>query len=301
MDFIFPSEYDNLDIEYYKQLNYSAIQLLKSIPNYVVRSANSPVLFVGDLHGYLECAKVIENLVDKYNPDLVVFLGDYVDRGEHQFKTLQYVLEFFVKNNHRVVLLRGNHEFEQSNDWYGFHNELEKHFKSNYEEVKQLCNNVFNYLSLAFKSGDYIGLHAGIPSFGSLTDLDNIPKPHHSLNSPEANIYNLLMEEIVWNDPRVDVQGFEKSTRGGNAKFFGMDSLEHFLKVHNAKHLIRSHESSRGDFSIFWEGKLIQIFSAAPYPPKNERPKVNNSTYGLKTDKGQFIILNDKGEILRTI
>ena len=63
---------------------------------------------IGDIHG---CSQAIRALIDAIEPtgdDLLVFLGDYVDRGPDSRGTIDYLLE--IEASYRAIFLRGNHE-----------------------------------------------------------------------------------------------------------------------------------------------------------------------------------------------
>ena len=65
-------------------------------------------LAVGDIHG---CSAALDALLAVVAPtpaDLLVFLGDYVDRGPDSKGVIDRLLA--VRRTHRVVCLRGNHE-----------------------------------------------------------------------------------------------------------------------------------------------------------------------------------------------
>ena len=67
------------------------------------------ILAIGDIHGHFEkfhsaYAKMRFEPAD----DLLVFLGDYIDRGPSVRRTLEFVMKLAEEKN--VVLLRGNHE-----------------------------------------------------------------------------------------------------------------------------------------------------------------------------------------------
>ena len=69
---------------------------------------SSRILAVGDVHG---CAFALETLLRAARPardELLVFLGDYVDRGPDSSGVLNRVVR--LSETHRVVALRGNHE-----------------------------------------------------------------------------------------------------------------------------------------------------------------------------------------------
>ena len=69
------------------------------------------ILAVGDVHGMYE--KLI-TLMEKiqFNPaeDLLIFLGDYIDRGSQPLECLDYVKALSITHPGRVVPLLGNHE-----------------------------------------------------------------------------------------------------------------------------------------------------------------------------------------------
>ena len=69
------------------------------------------VLVFGDIHA---CYGKLSALLDKVKPDIeqdfLIFLGDYVDRGENVTATLDYVMSLREKSPN-VVTLKGNHEW----------------------------------------------------------------------------------------------------------------------------------------------------------------------------------------------
>ena len=67
------------------------------------------LLVFGDIHGKWERFLNVYQKVG-FNPehDLMVFLGDYLDRGENPVPVMEWVLEHFGSKN--MIFLRGNHE-----------------------------------------------------------------------------------------------------------------------------------------------------------------------------------------------
>ena len=66
------------------------------------------IIAIGDIHG---CADELRILVDKLPLDkdpLLVFLGDYVDRGPDSREVVDFIID--LRRRHRVVALMGNHE-----------------------------------------------------------------------------------------------------------------------------------------------------------------------------------------------
>lgn len=62
------------------------------------------VIHVGDIHGSIVPLKKIEIVPENF----YIFMGDYIDRGTQNGKTMKYIMELATKPN--VILLKGNHE-----------------------------------------------------------------------------------------------------------------------------------------------------------------------------------------------
>lgn len=72
---------------------------------------DTPFHVIGDVHGRLD---LLERLITKiesdgFAPDLV-FVGDYIDRGEDSAGVLRFVHELCQRDDLRVTCLQGNHE-----------------------------------------------------------------------------------------------------------------------------------------------------------------------------------------------
>lgn len=75
----------------------------------------SRVLAIGDIHGmYDKLIKLMDMIHFSPEEDLVLFLGDYVDRGPASVKCVQYVYELQQTYPDHVVCLLGNHEVMMS-------------------------------------------------------------------------------------------------------------------------------------------------------------------------------------------
>jgi serine/threonine protein phosphatase 1 len=67
------------------------------------------VLAIGDIHGCLRSLDRLLSLVAPGPDDLLITLGDYVDRGPDSRGVIERLLE--LRQRHRLVALRGNHEW----------------------------------------------------------------------------------------------------------------------------------------------------------------------------------------------
>lgn len=68
-------------------------------------------LVIGDIHG----RTIWKDIIEKEDPDKVIFLGDYVSTHEgipadQQLSNLENILNYKEENSDKVVLLRGNHK-----------------------------------------------------------------------------------------------------------------------------------------------------------------------------------------------
>ena len=67
------------------------------------------ILAIGDIHGEWDKFVSLYRQID-FQPgrDLLVFLGDYIDRGSAPLHVLKWL--FAHKNNEHIIILRSNHE-----------------------------------------------------------------------------------------------------------------------------------------------------------------------------------------------
>ncbi len=66
------------------------------------------VLAIGDIHG---CKRALDALLDAIDPqpdDLLITLGDYVDRGPNSRGVIERLLA--LRETHRLIALKGNHD-----------------------------------------------------------------------------------------------------------------------------------------------------------------------------------------------
>src|SRR5439155_1383738 len=209
------------------------------------------VIFVGDTHTAID---VTQTVFDKFygDSDLVVFLGDYVDRGETGVENLGLITSKFLEDPSKLIMLRGNHESPLTNPYYGFLEEVtEKLGEASYDSFKEF----FQAMPYAVVVNNYLCLHGGIATtLDTVSQIANLPFP--DLNPDDPTAFQLL-----WNDPRDMIEGFIPSVRGDGAYYYGSDVTEKFLANNSLKGIIRGHEVVDG-FREDLDGKVITIFSS---------------------------------------
>ncbi|MBE0453078.1 metallophosphoesterase [Roseovarius autotrophicus] len=72
---------------------------------------DQPFVAIGDVHGRADLLQTLDSLIQAQASGYpVVFLGDYVDRGEQSREVIQMLMEAAESGPGRVTCLMGNHE-----------------------------------------------------------------------------------------------------------------------------------------------------------------------------------------------
>lgn len=167
--------------------------------------ADQVVCAVGDIHGQLKCLKRLvgrfEDNLQKYGPsqELLVFLGDYVDRGIEVSGVLDYLIE--LRSSRNCIFLRGNHEQilldflrapEAGKDWiriggletlasYGVGIDFQSRASIDWLQVHDQFGSCFpeehreflESTEFCYSAGDFFFAHAGIDPARSFSDQSN--------------------------------------------------------------------------------------------------------------------------------
>ena len=227
-----------------------------------LQNSEKEIYVIGDIHGNLDTLLELYDIIDKNNPELVIFLGDIVDRGPRQLECLLFILSLKILDPQKYYLLRGNHETLEINQRYGFYQEFINKFKDprRFEEILA----VYNSLPLcAIVNSKILCLHGGVPQ-----DRKILQKIKGVKTTNLSYIFESIAQsffQIMWNDPKSDLEGFSASFRGQEIKFFGEDVFDIFLKENNLKLLIRAHECFPEGYRWFFHNRLLSIFSSANY------------------------------------
>jgi len=215
-----------------------------------------PVTIVGDLHGqFADLLQIFESMGQAPETNYL-FLGDYVDRGNHSVETIQLLVALKVRFPSRVTLLRGNHESRQITQVYGFYDEV--FFKYGSPSVWTYFTDLFDYLPLGcLIDGKIFCTHGGLsPSFNTLDDL-------RALDRVQEIPHDGPICDLLWSDP-VECNGWGMSTRGAGY-LYGPDISEKF-NYENGLHLVcRAHQLVMPGYSWMHNRHVVTVFSAPNY------------------------------------
>lgn len=227
-------------------------------------------LVIGDLHGDIASLRAILEKsgfiikIDASGEAVIVFLGDYADRGASQIELYYTILSLKAAFPEQVVLLRGNHEGPLDLMAYphDLPHQLQRKFKNKWVIAHARLVKLFDCLySAAYVKSQYLMVHGGLPaSVRNLQEIAQANKLH-----PDKP----FLEELLWNDPDETVEGVLPSPRGAG-ELFGKAITEEVLSRLNAKILIRSHEPAPKGYRINHSGKVLTLFSLKGAPYFNE-------------------------------
>lgn len=250
------------------ELCYAAEQLFMHEPT--VLQLKAPVKVFGDLHGQFGD---LMRLFDEYGfpstaGDITyidyLFLGDYVDRGQHSLETITLLLALKIEYPENVHLIRGNHEAADINALFGFRLEcIERMGENDGIWAWTRFNQLFNCLPLAaLIEKKIICMHGGIGR--SIHSVEQIEKLERPITMDAGSI---ILMDLLWSDPTENdsVEGLRPNARGPGLVTFGPDRVTDFCKKNKLQLIIRAHECVMDGFERFAQGQLITLFSATNY------------------------------------
>jgi protein phosphatase len=269
----------NMNLREFVQLIKNVIELFKKengrvgnlkITGRLVEAApKGEATVIGDIHGDMETLvqilkeRDIAGKIGLGENSLLIFLGDYGDRGKMSPEVYYVVLKLKERYPKNVVLLRGNHEGPV--DLLASPHDLPSYLRWKFGEdwskaYAKLCE-LWNYLyNCVLVNQRYVMLHGGIPvQANSLDDLAFANEKH-----PQET----YLEDILWSDPEENLTGTYPSPRGAG-KLFGEDVTANFLSMFNVSVMIRGHEPSEQGYKINHHGKVMTIFTRKGEPYGN--------------------------------
>ncbi len=233
-------------------------------PGFYEINAYNSIYVLGDLHGdyetlieFLAKNKLIEKL--STSDTKILFLGDYIDRGDQQIELITFVL--LLKNTFpdNIILLRGNHEpppflLPHPHD---FPYKLAARYYSYAGTLYGLFLQLFQKLAYAARiPGKILFVHGGPPSYVLYTDSF---EEAFSIGKPCVD--DLVLEEILWNDPIEYSELPVMDSPRGAGVLFGREVTYRALELAKVKYIVRGHEAVNG-YKFNHDKKVITLFDS---------------------------------------
>jgi predicted phosphodiesterase len=204
------------------------------------------IVFVGDTHGDLDAT---EQVTQRYlkKPYRIVFLGDYVDRGDYSKENINYLLHLKLEHPDEIFLLAGNHEGYQVKELSpaNFWNSLSM-------REREIYGLLFSKFPLASTSENGIlALHGGLPELRFLEEVNQIEWGDNQ------------WDRIVWGD-FVESEANILESWWGRPQF-GWQYFKQMMDRYRKQVLVRSHQPHAP--LLMFEKRCITIFTSNVYLP----------------------------------
>jgi len=215
------------------------------------------VIVAGDIHGDYASFQSICRHFDA-RQDLMIFLGDYADRGSKGMEVIEGIRNLVREHPKRVYALKGNHEDYaedgrplftpctlteevtiKKGDWTDyFENELQPFMEKLYLTV--IIPNIALFV------------HGGVSS--KIKDVKDLRCPSREIE-----------EDILWSDPFKGI-GEHFNMRGAGVEF-GKDISKKICNRLGVKRIVRSHQprKARSAPHVEHDGRVITISSTTVY------------------------------------
>ena len=201
------------------------------------------LIVVGDLHGDFPSFKRVETMFHPTS-DLLLFLGDYGDRGPKSIHIITGVNNLLDHYPEQVIALLGNHEDYSENGTPNFSpctiiNEVGSHQGIWEQYFREVFSPFLHrlYLSVLIPN-QILFVHGGVSSH--ITGEKNLVQPSRK-----------VVEDILWSDPG-DFDGECQNSRGAGVEF-GRDITQLVCQRLSVSMIIRAHDPRK-----VFDGPCIQ-------------------------------------------
>jgi hypothetical protein len=249
-----------------KEINMKNIESIKEIlikdQRLIRLPSKGKAVFVGDTHGDFNATKKIFQLY--FKPGYVlVFLGDYVDRGEQSRENIEFLLEKKSEAPGQVFLLAGNHEGHSLSP-FGPDDFWESLTPHEYESFSEICK----FLSFAvITENGLIGVHGVPPAVNTLEEINSIRSG------------SKLWHQLTWGD-FADMPGDFLGNYWGRP-LFGEEYFKHIMNRLGRSILVRAHQPHIKP--IIFNNRCLTLITSHAYKPIRliaiadlEKPLINS-------------------------
>jgi len=290
---------------------------------------------IGDIHAdAISLNTILKKTLfyENYENKKLILLGDYVDRGKNRLNVINLLiyLEFLIPEN--IVILKGNHELFVRDENNKIQSPMQGRESLSYfftflnmlainEQYKEIFTNDFiesyafyfeNLPILAlfnFENIKILAVHGGVPraDLGITNYYENFKNlDEFFIENKQDTIGMSLKNNFLWSDPYSGHKdGFRNSSK---IRFsFNQDQFVSFCKQFDVDLLLRAHEAQDDGYKIYFENRLISVFSTGGKDIKgniNQNSKYTSVTPNIlkidtqnKAIKSYEILFNDEDMI----
>jgi predicted MPP superfamily phosphohydrolase len=208
--------------------------------------SHGKAVFVGDTHGDFEATEEVFHRYFKPGY-ILVFLGDYVDRGDQSKENLLFLFKKKREAPQQVFLLMGNHEgycllpFQPADFW-----------ESLSRKENALLSEIVHLLPFAaVTENGLIAVHGVPPDVAEVAEVNNIP------------LCSLHWLQLTWGDFAHAPGDFIEEY--GGRPTYGEDYFKRTMKQLNKNILIRSHQPQAKP--ILFDRRCLTLMTSLAYSP----------------------------------
>jgi len=230
----------------FEELIDKASRVFEKEPRLIQLPREGKAVFVGDTHGDLEASRgVIQRYLKK--PYRIVFLGDYVDRGDDSEGNIQYLLALKLEHLEEIFFLAGNHEgfmvkpFHPSSFWSSV----------SFEEREKYGFLFSKFPLAATTQNGILAVHGALPDLKSLEQVSSI------------GLGDENWDRMVWGDFAEKEDDLLGDLWGRPQ--FGRPYFEQMMERYQKHVLVRSHQP-HAPLKMF-NNRCITIFTSHAYLP----------------------------------
>ena len=223
------------------------------------------ILVAGDIHGDYES---FENILKEFDyfTDILIFLGDYADRGLNGVEVIKGIYDLIERHPDRIIALKGNHE-DYKITCLGDEEPiviptfspctLIDEVKEKFERESDFWCKIFKpfvqktYLA-AIIPNEILFVHGGVSS--KIQSIDDLKYPSSEVE-----------KDILWSDP-FDDEGERPNSRGAGVEF-GKNVSKDICKSLDIKRIVRSHQPRKAASGPYVEhdGRVITTSATRVY------------------------------------
>uniref|UniRef100_A0A1I7U685 SER_THR_PHOSPHATASE domain-containing protein n=1 Tax=Caenorhabditis tropicalis TaxID=1561998 RepID=A0A1I7U685_9PELO len=256
-----------------------AIKTLKNMKSFIELRPPKIVL-IGDVHGSQRGMAYVMNKFLLDNKTQLLFMGDYVDRGNRSVCCLMTLALAVIVNPEKFKFLAGNHELASINIRYGFYDECVRLFGEHGGQLLwKEANLLFRELSvLALVKDRMLCMHGG-----PCKAMKKGPEAKGKI--PQDEEHAEVIVNLLWADPSpfINPIGWIPNDKRGCGDMFNYITTEDICKIWNIDLIVRGHQVPT--HGLRWDHcqRLLTLFNDV-----NSGGELNKAVFAVVDEENIF-------------